>query len=288
MNRRYLVFSTLISIAFFLVIVLLAGAQAQEPLILGLPSYVSATELYKRFSPLADYLSKELGRPVKILSEIDYEAHLINLKNGALDIAFLGPASYVSYTKRFGNIPLLAVFETNGSKTFKGFIVVRKDSPITELSQLKGKKLAFGDVKSTMGHIVPRYMLLKSGIDLKQLGNHQFLDNQENVALGVLSGNFDAGALREDMYNHYSQEGLRAVAISEPIPDHLFVARAGLSDDTVRKISRIFFSLKDTAEGRQILSSLQKNLTALVPGTDANYDPLRKVFDTLAKVGVNP
>ena len=277
-----------ISIALLVFIVLPPLSQAQEPLIFGLPSFVSATELYQRFSPLADRISKELGRPVKILTEVDYEAHLRNLKNGDLDIAFLGPASYVSYTRRFGKIPLLAVFETNGSKTFKGFIVVRKDSPITELSQLKGKKIAFGDVKSTMGHIVPRYMLLKAGIDLKQLGNHQFLDNQENVALGVLSGNFDAGAIREDMYNHYSQEGLRAVAISEPMPDHLFVARAGLSDDTVRKISKILFSLKDTEEGRQVLRSLQKNLTALVPGTDANYDPLRRVYDALSKVGIHP
>ncbi len=287
MKKKYLV-STCISIVLLVFIVLPPVAQAQEPLIFGLPSFVSATDLYKRFSPLADRLSKDLGRPVKFLTEVDYEAHLMNLKNGDLDIAFLGPASYVSYTKRFGKVPILAVFETNGSKTFKGFIVVRKDSPITELSQLKGKKIAFGDVKSTMGHIVPRYMLLKAGIDLKQLANHQFLDNQENVALGVLSGNFDAGALREDMYNHYTQEGLRAVAISEPMPDHLFVARAGLPDDTVRKISKILFSLKDTEEGRQVLRSVQKSLTALVPGTDANYDPLRKVSDALAKVGINP
>lgn len=40
---------------------------------------------------------------------------------------------------------------------------------------------------------MPRYMLLKAGIDVKDPCKHEFLSGRENVALGVLSGNFDAG-----------------------------------------------------------------------------------------------
>jgi phosphonate transport system substrate-binding protein len=263
-------------------------ANAQNPLILGIHPFLSSTELYRRFSPLADYLSRELGRPVQIHIESSYESHINSIGKGKIDIAFMGPASFVSLTRRFGRVPLLAVFETNGSRTFRGVIVVRKDSQIKTLSQLRGKKFAFGDVNSTMSHLVPRYMLLKSGLDVKHLGKADFLTNHDNIALGVLSGNFDAGALKEDIYDKYAQQGLRTLAISDPMPDHIFVARAGLPDDTVRKVSEILLSLKDTEEGRLVLSSIQKNLTALVRARDGDYDPLRRLLDFLAKAGVKP
>ncbi len=263
-----------------------SASPAQDQLVLGLPSYLSTTELYQHFGPLADHLSRKLNIPVKIRSESDYGDNLMNLKNGDVDIAFLGPASYVLYTRRFGTVPLLAAFESNGSKTFRGFIVVRKDSAIMRLSQLKGKKVAFSDRKSTMGHIVPRYLMLQAGIDMQQLGGHRFLDNQENVALGVMSGAFDAGAVRESIYQRYAGEGLRAIAASEPMPDHLFVARAGLPKATVSRISDILLSLRDSDEGRWILSLIQKDLTALVPVSDADYDPLRKIIERLTRAGV--
>ena len=286
MEIRFSIISMLINAILFLILTFPAESLAQDPLKLGLPPYVSATELFKRFSPLADQISKGLGRPVKLLCETDYESHVNKLNKGKVDIAFLGPASYVSYTKRFGAVPLLASFETNSSKTYKGFIVVKKDSPITRLSQLKGKSVAFGDVESTMGHIVPRYMLLKAGIDLGQLSRHKFMDNHENIAMAVLAGDFDAGAIRESIYNTYAREGLRALAMSEPISDHVFVARAGLPADTVKKITQILFSLKDSEEGRRSLGALQKNLTALVPVQDADFDRMRKITHYLENAGV--
>ncbi|MBF0327625.1 MAG: phosphate/phosphite/phosphonate ABC transporter substrate-binding protein [Nitrospirae bacterium] len=285
MKRKYLFFAALI-----LAVLACIGApsviHAQEPLILGFPSFLSATELHKRFGPLAEHLGRELGRPVKILNEGDYEAHMYRIKKGKVDIAFLGPAAYIAYTKKFGKVPLLAVYETDGKKTFRGFIVVNKASTITKLSQLRGKNFAFGDAKSTMGHILPRYIMMRSGIEVKHLGRHEFLGNHENIALGVLSGKFDAGAVREDIYNTYSKEGLNVLAISEPMPDHLFVARPGLQYKTVSKVTKILVSLKDTEDGRKILRSMQKNLTALIAGSDKDYDSLREIIDYLAKAGV--
>lgn len=281
----------LISAVLVIVIIILflpVWTNAQKPLILGIHPFLSSTELYKRFSPLADYLSRELGRPVQIHIESSYESHVNAIANGRVDIALMGPASFVKLTRRFGRVPLLAAFETMGIRTFKGVIVVRKDSQIKTLSQLRGKKFAFGDVNSTMSHLVPRYMLLKAGVDVTHLGKADFLTNHDNIALGVLSGSFDAGALKEDIYNEYAKQGLSAAAISDPMPDHIFVARTGLPGDTVRKVSEILFSLKNTEDGRMVLSSIQKNLTALVPARDADYDSLRKLLDFLAKAGVKP
>jgi len=288
MKDRLVFFSVVIRIVILILLFLPAVTHAQEPLILSIYPYFSSTEIYKRFSPLADHLSKELGRPITIHVAGSYAAHENEVGKGTVDIAFLGPASYVALTSRFSRVPILAAFESNGNRTYQGVIFVRKDSPINTLSQLRGKKFAFGDVSSTMSHLVPRFMLMKAGIDVKDLAKFTFLTNHENTALGVLSGDFDAGALKEDVYNQYAQQGLRVLVRSDPMPDHIFIARAGLPDHTVRKVSRILLSLKDSEEGRRILISIQNNLTGLVPANDRDYDPLRKVMDTLAAAGVKP
>ena len=288
MKYRRVMCRAVILIALHVFLLPPAATHAQGPLVLSIHPYLAATEIHKRFSLLAEYLSKELGRPMTIHIENTYESHVNAVGTGEVDIAFMGPASYIKLTQKYGKRPLLAAFETKGGRTFRGVIVVRKDSPIKTLSQLRGKKVAFGDVNSTMSYLVPRSMLLEAAIDLNQLGKIDFVGNHENIALGVLSGSFDAGALKEDVFKQYEQEGLRALAVSDPMPDHLFVARAGLPEDVVRKITKSLLSLKDTEDGRRILGSLQNTLIALVPARDEDYDPLRRVLDSLARAGVNP
>ncbi len=287
-HQGRLVFISAACISILSFLFLPAVTRAQEPLVLGIHPFLSSTEIYKRFTPLTEHLSRKLGRPVNIHLARSYDSHVSMVGTGKVDIAFMGPASYVKLKNLQGKVPLLAAFETKSGKTFKGVIVVRKDSSIKTLAQLRGKKFAFGDVDSTMSHLVPRFMLLRVGINLKDLRKTEFLTNHENIVLGVLSGSFDAGAIKDDIFNLYEQQGLRKLAISEPMPDHLFVARKGLPDGTVRKISAILQSLKDTEQGRQVLRSIQNNLTALVPAKDADYDPLRTVLDSLAQAGVKP
>ena len=262
--------------------------QAERPLKLGVHPYLSSMEIVRRFTPLADYLSRELKRPVTIEIANSYAAHIQNIGTDKLDIAFLGPASYVIMTREYGRRPLLAVFESNGTKTFRGAIIAKKDSPISSLSQLKGKKIAFGDKASTMGHLVLRYMLLKKDVDVSDLAGYAFLSNQENVCVGVLSGDFDAAAVKEEVFSEYEHRGLKAIAFSPQITDHVFVASAKLPKEIVRSIRNALISLKDRPEGKQVLSTIQKNLGALVPGKDSEYDNLREILSVLKKAGVEP
>lgn len=262
--------------------------HAAPPLKLGIHPYLSSSEIVRRFTPLAEYLSKELKRPVTIEIASSYATHIQNIGTDTLDIVLLGPASYVIMTRDYGRKPVLAVFESNGTKTFRGTIIVKKDSPITALSQLKGKKFAFGDRASTMSHLVPRYMLLKKDVDISDLAGHAFLANHQNVCLGVLAGDFDAAAVKEEVFLEYEPKGLKAIAFSPEINDHIFVASAKLPHKTVQSVRKALISLNNRPEGKQILSTIQKNLDALVPGKDSEYDNLREILQVLKKAGVEP
>jgi phosphonate transport system substrate-binding protein len=174
-----------------------AAVQQTDRLVFGIHPYLPAAEVQKRFKPLIDYLSSQLDRQIELRVSKNYETHIENVGNNIFDIAYMGPSSYVGMTEKFGMRPLLARLEVNGKPDFHGYIVTRKDSPVQALEQLAGRRFAFGSAHSTMSYLVPRHMLKRAGVGLEQLGNYTFLGNHRNVALGVLIGEFDAGAVKE-------------------------------------------------------------------------------------------
>ncbi len=256
---------------------------AQEPLRLGLYPYLAATELVKKFSPLAAYLGQQLGQPVTLEIAQSYQMHIDRMGKEGLDLAFMGPISYVEMTERFGAKPLLAGLAINGHATFQGMIVVKKECALHGLADLKGKRFAFGSADSTMGFFLPRLLLHQAGVEMASLASYEHIANQQNVALGVLMGDFDAGAIREAVFKAYEHEGLRALATSPPLPEHLFVAAKRLGSKKTLALAKAMQALNQaTPNGKKILSTLQTDLTALVPIEDQAYHELRIMYRAAA------
>ena len=264
-----------------------SAAQSPGPLTLCVHPYLSASELSRRYTPLTEYLGRQLGRPVMLEIGNTYDTHIQKIANGIVDIAFMGPASYVKLTSQYGKRPLLAAFQTKEGKFFRGHIMVRKDSPVTSLAQLKGKRFVFGDPASTMSHYVPRHVLLKAGIDVKQFSEVSFVANHDNIALGILAGTFDAGAVKEEVFLQYEPRGLRSLARSGPVTDHVFIARKDLPQETVQALRKALLQLSDNPEGKQIISGMRSDVTALVPADDRDFDSLRTIMTDLKRAGVD-
>ncbi|MBI5740558.1 MAG: phosphate/phosphite/phosphonate ABC transporter substrate-binding protein [Nitrospirae bacterium] len=278
-------------ISLLIFIALLCGpgiAGAEGPLTLGIHPFLPATELVDRFTPLAEYLGRRIGKPIVIDIAKDYTEHIDKTGNNKVDIAFMGPVSYVRLVEKYGKKPVLARLEITGKPTFMGAIITAKDSGIKKLTDLKGKRFAFVDPESTMGHLVPRCMLLEAGIDVKDFAMSKFVYNHHNVALGVLAGDFDAGAVKEDVYYEYEKRGIRALAWTPPISEHVFVTGSHLPKETVTALREALLQLKDDKEGKAIMLRIQENLTGIVPAVDGDYDNLRTILKKLEKIGVQP
>jgi len=251
---------------------------ADKALVLGVHPYKSATELQQAYSPLVNYLSRELGMPVELQISPNYEQHIERIGKDMVDIAYMGPASYVELVEKYGPKPLIARQFINGKPTFHGKIIARQDSAIRSITNLEGKRFAFGDPESTMSHLVPQYMLQQAGIHPAET---KFLGSHNNVALAVLSGDFDAGAVKEEVYEKYASRGLKAIASTPALSEHLFVARSTLDTALIKKICTAFFTLKDKPDGATIMGSIKKNLTAFGEVSDHDYDNLRHILSEL-------
>ena len=281
-KMKFMVFALLILQA-----LLVSGIlSAAEPLVFSVHPYLPSVELFKRFTPLVDYLSKETGRSIILNISGSYEEHIEDIGKGKTDIAYLGPASYVEMVDRYGRKPLLARLEINGSPTFRGVIIVKNESKIIDVKNLEGKRFAFGDPASTMSSLVPHYMLIKEEIGLEKLDGYVHLSNHNNVALSVLVGDNDAGAVKEEVFYKYEKRGLRALAWTPSISEHLLVAAETLSSGSLDSLRNALFRLNDTKKGMDIMKGIKPTMTSMVPVKDGDYDNLRTILQTLTKKGV--
>lgn len=271
--------SSLIAAFFALSATVMASAAepALPPLILAVHPYLPSTEIQQRFAPLADYLGKQLGRQIQVRVGRDYDQHIDAIGLNSVDITYMGPAPYVKMVSLYGAKPLLARIEVNGKPMLSGYIITTVDSPLRSLGDLRGKRFAFTDPESTMGTIVPRYMLQQAGVGLKQLGSYQHLGGHKDVALGVLSGDFDAGAVKAEVYEEMAPRGLRVLARLPEVSEHLFIARADMPAKQVASLRRALLQLKNAPMGPAILQGIHKGMTNMVPVIDADYDSLRKL-----------
>jgi len=258
----------------------------KQALTLGIHPYMAATELFKRFTPLANYLVRKTGRPVSIRISGDYKGHIDKAGKDKYDMAFMGPASYVNMTAIYGEKPIMARLEVGGSPVFHGIIFTAKGSSIETLADLKNKRFAFGDPNSTMSHLVPRHMLRKAGISVDKLAEYKFLDSHNNVALGVLAGDFDAGAVKEEVFLKYEKKGLKMLAKSPPLSEHIFVASGKLPSSTVEALRTALYHLGDDSNGKAAMAAIKKQTTGLVPANDGDYDNLRFILDGLKRAGI--
>lgn len=181
--------------------------------------------MYRSYQPMMDYLSANTPYRVELKLSRDYHQAVDFLEDGTTPVTSLGAVTFSEAYKKFGAIPILAPLNAEGNSYYHSIIVVRKDSTITSLSELKGQKFAFGDHHSTSGKLIPYHMLKEQGIELADLGPYIHLESHDAVAKAVLKGTVVAGAVKDVVARRYRDHGLLFLATSDPVPAVPIVVR---------------------------------------------------------------
>lgn len=258
------------------VTVLASPAFADDQLTLSIHPYLSHEQVEKKFTPLAKYLSSKTGKSVKIKIGSSYEEHIQYVGDDKVDIAYVGPMPYVNLLKTYGAKPILAKLEIDGRSFYQGYIAVRKDSDIKTLADLKGKDIAFGDPHSTMSYLVPHHMLSEAGVFAGKATRYQFLYGHNDVAYAILSGDFDAGALKEGVFRRFKEQGLRVIAKTPNIVSHAFVVRSNMPAKEIQDLREVMLNMEKTIEGMAALRAINKHISGLTEGHSNDYKYLLK------------
>lgn len=257
-----LVFTSLMSAAF--VVGLSAPTQAQSvadvcpaPLKMADTGIEGMGVLEEAFAPFAAKFQEVTGVELALFSLSNRTAAGTALQFDEVDFVFAGPSEYVL----FQQLAKLDVLFSVERPSYGSSFVVKADSGIMTMADLKGKKVALKDVGSTSGHIFPSKMMVDAGLDLTRdvsivmAGDAriQVLISGDVDAMG--GGNKDYAAVRkQDPNTEY-----RLLAESGKLPGDPVVMRASLSQEC-----------RDTL--RATLSTHKDELWAALTATPSNAE----------------
>jgi len=260
-----------------------AGSRAgDKPIVVGMIPDAGATQVsIQEKAPLRGYLARQMKVEVDLIVPTSYSATVEALGNGSLDFAYLGALTYAKAHRQYGVIPLV---QRSSDLQFHSLFITGTNSGITTLRDLKGKNLAFGDINSTSGHLIPYYELKRAGINADSDLKFRYTGSHPATAKAVESGASDAGALDETVYNSMVAEGkldktkVRVFYTSEPFVDYVWVARKDISKEVQEKFAAAFTGLKEGKDD-QVLAILRGK--SFVRASDEKYELIRRIAEEL-------
>ncbi|MFY9329252.1 MAG: putative selenate ABC transporter substrate-binding protein [Georgfuchsia sp.] len=241
----------------------------------------SPTELQRKFKPLGEYLEKETGYKVQFTPVSDYAAVVEGLAAKKIDLAWLGGFTFVQAKLRTNGEALPIVQRVEDEK-FTSKFIVPVDSTARTLADLKGKNFAFGSPSSTSGHLMPRFFLLKAGIDPdKDFKNVAFSGAHDATVAFVASGKVEAGVLNASVMDKLIEKGdanaqrVKVLAITPPYYDYNWTVRPGLDPALTKKLTEAFLKLDPANPADKALMDLQR-ASKFVPTRASNYDGIEQ------------
>ncbi len=250
---------------------LVGHAQAEDlkEFRIGILGGENEADRLRNFQCLVDKLPAAIGvEKVSLFPAADYDGVIQGLLGGTLDYAELGASGYakIYLAKADAVEPILTTVQTDGSTGYHSIMVARKDSGITKIEDLKGKKLGFADPDSTSGYLVPLVTLPEAiGAPVKEFfGETGFGGGHENLVLEVVKGTFDAGTTFGsgvgEFKDGYTSGNLKKMVDkgildmndlvelwkSPLIPNGPIVVRTSMNDDMKAKFKQFMLDLPKT------------------------------------------
>ncbi|GAB3300747.1 phosphate/phosphite/phosphonate ABC transporter substrate-binding protein [Epidermidibacterium keratini] len=210
----------------------------------------NATSLEQQYANVIKVIEEETGKQVEVQNATDYAAVIEGLRAGKVQIAGLGPFSYITAKDSDVAIePVAAVVDSPDEEPgYKSYGIVPADSDITDISGFKDKNVCFVDPTSTSGYLYPTAGLEDAGIDPESDITPVMAGGHDASALAVASGQCDAGFAFDAMVEEtliksgqLSEGQLKVVWESEIIPGSpVAISTDTMTQETQDKIKAAF------------------------------------------------
>jgi phosphonate transport system substrate-binding protein len=193
-------------------------SQVKE-LRIGLLGGENTASRLARYDHFQHLLQDTLGIPVKLYPAADYAGVMQAMGAGQLDLAEFSPSAFAGAWLDCHCVePVVVPLEKDGTVFYISVMVVRKDSGIGSIAQMKGHSLAWADPNSASGYLIPSASLKAAGIDLTDgayFSHTGFAGGHEQGIIAVLNHQYDAAVTwtsgQGDIEQGYTRGALRGM-----------------------------------------------------------------------------
>lgn len=250
----------------------------------GVLAIRSAVAANSQYGPIVEYLQEELGRSFELVP-VGQEELFSMSETGEIDFFMSNPLSSVQVQRLYDVEFLATLSRTATGPEFGGLIVVRPDSGIETLEDLRGRTVtcvAFETAAAGCNFQVLH--LLEAGVTTDEFAEFTETPSQDNIVLAVLNGAVDAGFIRSGQLERMVKEGtlgsVDELRILDPqdddyvhphttalYPEWPFAALSGTDADLVEQVRSTLLAIE--ADNEALANA---NANGFV--TPENYGPL--------------
>ncbi|MCC3744382.1 phosphate/phosphite/phosphonate ABC transporter substrate-binding protein [Staphylococcus capitis] len=252
----------------------------------------NADKLEAKAKPLEKLLSDKLGIPVKVSVSTNYNTIVEAMKSKKVDVGFLPPTAYtLANDQKAADLLLQAQrygVNKDGSSNkklvddYKSEILVKKNSGIKSLKDLKGKKIALQDVTSTAGYTFPLATLKKeTGINATKDMKIVNVKGHDQAVISLLNGDVDAAAVFQDARTIVKKDqpnvfkDTKILKLTESIPNDTISVRPDMDKKFQEKLKKAFKDIAKSKKGHKIISEVYSH-EGYTDTKDSNFDIVRK------------
>ena len=254
---------------------------ADDSLTMGIFTRRNSAVTINMFKPIANHIETTTGVRIKLETAKNFPSFWKNVTKHRYDISHFNQLHYL-ISKELVSYEVFAKNEEFGRSDISPAIVVRKDSGINSLQDLKGKSIIFGGGKLAMiSFIGPMNIIHDSGL------NHSSFKtimgkNPPNAAMAVFFKQADAAGLGDFglsiplIKNKMNTDELKYLAVGKPQPHLPWVIKKSISPEIKQSIITSMLALNKTKKGKQLLK--KAGMTGLIPASDEEYNISRREY----------
>ena len=272
----------------------LVRAQAcEDPKVLRfsiIPTQESVREL-TLYKPVLDLLSKNTGKKIEFYMPTSYSSVVEALLGKWVDIAVLGPESYVIAKNQGAVIDVFATYSKKkdgiqeAGPGYKSMLITKKGSKFDSVEATKGSVMLLVDPASTSGGLIPEAVFGAKVVKtpLKQYYSKvAFSGGHDLSTIAVFDGKADAAFVATHRFMNAIEaskgkmkvEDFNLLWSSPLLPQDPFVYRSTLCPELKTKIQQTFLTLDSTPEGKKYLENVGSE--KFVGMKDSDYDIIRE------------
>lgn len=263
------------------------GSQKEKDVLtLGFVPLIDGDKLVESTEPLAEVLSKAIGKKVKIVTSTNYVGVVEGISASKIDFGIIPPFAYVLANKESNAQVILKALNKEGKSFYRSQFFVNKDSGIKTPKDIKGKKVAFVDPSSSSGYLYPGAFLKKNGIDLEKDIKVVYSGGHDKSLQLLLNRDVDVIAVYEGAREKYQKEfeGImeqtETLCYSDNIPYISVTVRGDMSPELREQIKEGLLKGLNGEEGKRITIELF-NLYGFEEAKDSDYDGIRTTAELM-------
>jgi phosphonate transport system substrate-binding protein len=283
--KKYFLFVLAVALSFIAGLPRAAVAAPKE-LRFAITGAVASDPSYQNYRDLTAYIAEKVGRKAVFISGLTYSQVDRLFVDGKVDVGFL---CNCHYARRKGVVkfePIAApVIEGYDKPKFRVYVIVRKDSRIASLDDLRGKTVDFADPLSTTTVYAASLLQKRHETIRSFFGKAIYSGSHEMTVRLVATGVVDAGFIDGDVWDfdqkvqaQYSSK-TKVIARSEEFTIPPVVVRGTMSGKLRRRLTEAFLDMHRHPGGREILRKLR--IEKFVKIRDRDYQDVRRMYDTV-------